>query len=77
MKSKYWAQFTFYYKSSIKNVALRFVCLFVFQICGVWRKVPRIYKQLLRDEKIWVALLDDKSASGGGGSSGGGSEGAV
>lgn len=34
----------------------------MFQICGVWRKVPRIYKQLLRDEKLWVALMDDKDA---------------
>ena len=32
----------------------------VLQTCGVWRKVPRVYKQLLRDEKLWVALMDDK-----------------
>jgi hypothetical protein len=30
------------------------------QICGVWRKVPRVYKQLLREEKLWVALMEDK-----------------
>lgn len=30
------------------------------QICGVWRKVPRIYKQLLREEKLWVALMEEK-----------------
>ena len=42
------------------------------QICGVWRKVPRIYKQLLRDEKIWVALVDDKSSSSSEGGGGGG-----
>jgi len=29
----------------------------------VWRKVPRIYKQLLREEKLWVALMDDKEGS--------------
>ena len=28
----------------------------------MWRKVPRVYKQLLRDEKLWVALLDDKDS---------------
>ncbi|XP_057374741.1 dorsal-ventral patterning protein Sog-like [Daphnia carinata] len=30
------------------------------KICGVWRKVPRVYKQLLREEKLWVALMEDK-----------------
>ena len=30
------------------------------QICGVWRKVPRVYKQLLREEKLWVALMEEK-----------------
>ncbi len=26
----------------------------------MWRKVPRVYKQLLREEKLWVALMEDK-----------------
>jgi len=30
------------------------------KICGVWRKVPRVYKKLLRTEKLWVALMDDR-----------------
>ncbi|XP_032781634.2 dorsal-ventral patterning protein Sog [Daphnia magna] len=30
------------------------------KMCGVWRKVPRVYKQLLREEKLWVALMEDK-----------------
>ena len=30
------------------------------QICGHWRKVPRVYKKLLRSEKLFVALMDDK-----------------
>lgn len=35
-------------------------CLRSVQMCGVWRKVPRVYKQLLREEKLWVALMEDK-----------------
>lgn len=27
------------------------------KICGVWRRIPREYKRLLRDETLYVALL--------------------
>lgn len=28
-----------------------------FQICGVWRRVPREYKRLLREGSLYVALI--------------------
>lgn len=27
------------------------------KVCGVWRRLPRDYKRLLRDEALYVALL--------------------
>lgn len=27
------------------------------KVCGVWRRIPREYKRLLRDETLYVALL--------------------
>ncbi|XP_055384862.1 dorsal-ventral patterning protein Sog [Condylostylus longicornis] len=30
------------------------------KICGVWRRIPRDYKRLLRDEKLFVILLWDR-----------------
>jgi hypothetical protein len=31
--------------------------LFYFQLCGVWRRVPREYKRLLREGSLYVALV--------------------
>lgn len=30
------------------------------KICGVWRKIPRVYRKLLKDEKLFAALVTEK-----------------
>jgi chordin len=30
------------------------------KICGVWRKMPRIYRKLLKEEKLFAALVTEK-----------------
>lgn len=50
--------------SNKQKKSLLLMCLHVniydmscLQLCGVWRRVPRQYKSLLRDEELHVALL--------------------
>lgn len=51
----------FFFLERKKNWLINLIsCRDWLQICGVWRKVPRVYKQLLREEKLWVALMEDK-----------------
>lgn len=33
------------------------------KICGVWRKMPRIYRKLLKEEKLFAALVTEKIGS--------------
>lgn len=33
------------------------------KICGVWQKMPRIYRKLLKDEKLFAALVTEKIGS--------------
>ncbi|CAG7716098.1 unnamed protein product [Allacma fusca] len=30
------------------------------KICGVWQKIPRVYRKLLKDEKLYAALVTEK-----------------
>jgi chordin len=30
------------------------------KICGVWRKMPRVYRKLLKEEKLFAALVTEK-----------------
>jgi chordin len=30
------------------------------KICGVWRKMPRVYRRLLKEEKLFAALVTEK-----------------
>lgn len=30
------------------------------KICGVWRKIPRVYRKLLKEEKLHAALVTEK-----------------
>ncbi|CAG7818918.1 unnamed protein product [Allacma fusca] len=30
------------------------------KICGVWHKIPRVYRKLLKDEKLFAALVTEK-----------------
>lgn len=30
------------------------------KICGVWRKMPRVYRKLLKEEKLHAALVTEK-----------------
>ena len=30
------------------------------KICGVWSKIPRVYRKLLKEEKLYAALVTEK-----------------
>ena len=30
------------------------------KICGVWQKIPRVYRKLLKEEKLYAALVTEK-----------------
>lgn len=30
------------------------------KVCGVWKKIPRVYRRLLKDEKLFAALVTEK-----------------